>query len=275
MTPRMHDGDAQLRPASSSQAWPSTMRRSVQSKRQGSTSTTMPSRPSSGAGDAAPADPSRRPAATAAPSTAWSCRPARPSGRAARSACRDWTGRRRRLSWKAPTDSTIGQSARAGQCSRRSAASRTKALIADRLARAAASHTGVAAVEADLDDRPGQAEQDDREPELEVGDFVAWSAAKDLMPRCKTSPLEWRRYAQDDITRALPSPSSAACGRRVSISFGTTCQKRSTLAVPVVQQARAERRLSVSRDVLARPAPCSTRLPVRPSRCAARPPSRG
>ncbi|MBI2735817.1 MAG: hypothetical protein HYX38_04585 [Rhodospirillales bacterium] len=52
---------------------------------------------------------------------------------------------KKKLSWKAPTDSTIGQSARLGHCSRRSAASRTKALIAERPARPAASQIGVAA----------------------------------------------------------------------------------------------------------------------------------
>jgi len=52
------------------------------------------------------------------------------------------------VSWKAPTDSTIGQSARPGHARRLSAASITKAASADSVARAAASHTGV------LADRP-------------------------------------------------------------------------------------------------------------------------
>jgi hypothetical protein len=56
---------------------------------------------------------------------------------------------KKQVSCSAPTDRMIGQSARPGQARRFRAATRTKAVAAERVARAAASQTGVLASEAD------------------------------------------------------------------------------------------------------------------------------
>ena len=53
------------------------------------------------------------------------------------------------------------------------------------------------------------------------------------------------RAPSDDLRPAWLRPSSAACGRRDSISFGHDLPEALDLAVPVVQQARAERRLGL------------------------------
>ena len=168
---------------------------------------------------------------------------------------------KKQVSWKTPTDRTIGQSARCGQARRPSAASSAKAVRRGQGGARRRQPHRRAGRQADLDDRPGEAEQHDRRGELQpgeprVGTFVVHGSfvAKANGPSiCAGSLLRYARFSSGDRKRLAAGAAASPSAR--------PARSCSTLAVPVVEQA-ARRAATWSRRRAPRPAPCST-----PSQC--------